>query len=454
MDDKAAVNIQPLAPLEGAAGFIDRFEYRADSPIADGGFAYVYWARDRQSETDVALKVLKPEYEENMVVVDSFFRDPRIALQLDHPNIVKILNIGDSDTRPYFFAMEYCSMGDLRKWIQRTRRLSIARALRYAVGICDALQYCHASDVFHRDIKASNILFKNTHTPVLSDFGNALDEIRFQVDEGREENVGSPPYMSPEAWQRQGYTAASDLYSFGVLLYYMITGVLPFSGTTPEEFKKMHLFTTPATPSKWRASVTKPLDEVILSLLEKRPKDRITSVAEVRSLLDQIYRDSYEGIDAVTNAAVKIFLEDGTGSGISPQEYPFSIGKGDAGSKDSQNYLKVGARDPYVSRCHAVIERFEDGFFFIDMSTNGSWVNGTRLHKQSIELVRENKVLVGKETAFVIKVSGGEKSGDEWTRTLRSEESPRGRLPMKPEIILGASVVLLVLGYLVKLILS
>lgn len=448
MDNEAAMTDIVAVPTDRG---IERFEYRPDSPMADGGFATVYWARDLVSATDVALKILKPEHEGNQRLVNAFFHDPRIARELDHPNIIKILSVGDPEVKPYFFSMEFCGMGDLRRVIQKSRRLPIPKALRIAIAVCDALQYCHASGLLHGDIKASNILFRDSETPVLSDFGNAVDDIQPGVGTGGQENVGSPPYMSPEVWGQQGYSAMSDLYSLGVLLYYMLTGVLPFSGQTPEELKKMHLFTVPPPPSKWRSSISKPLDEVVFSLLEKRPKDRIGSAGEVKTLLTQIHSEAYEGVDAVADARVKILFDRASKDGMEVTRFPFRIGKGGE-DLEGANHLVVGTTDPYVSRCHAIIERFDEGFFFIDVSTNGSWVNGTRLHKQSIELCRDNAVLLGKETALVITISGRGKDEKDETAFLEgggnSKQALRTRL--QAGLLVGAG--LLILLFIVNLI--
>ncbi len=444
MNDELTLN----PPLAG----INRFEYRSDAPIGDGGFAHVYSALDRSSGTEVALKILKPDHEDNKRVIESFFRDPGIAMQLDHPNIVKIISVGDLGTRPYFFAMEYCGLGDLRRRIQKARRLAMAKALRHSMAICDALRYCHQADIFHRDIKASNILFRNSETPVLSDFGNA-GEVRLKIESEESGNAGSPPYMSPEVWQGEDYSARSDLYSFGILLYYILTSTLPFSGQTPEEFRKMHLNSIPSPPSKWRASVSRDLDEVVLSLLEKRPRDRISSAAEVLANLTKIHQQSYEGIDMTADADVRIFFDRSSRNGISVSEFPFRIGKGEHEGPGRKNHLVVGSDDPYVSRCHAIVERFEEGFYFIDVSTNGSFVNGRRLHKQSVELCRENTVMIGRETTMVIRITGRKKSDDDAATTFFDKlELSKSRITPKIQagMFVGAGIV--VLWYVLKLI--
>ena len=444
MDNETTLTDIMASPMERGIG---RFEYQPDSPIADGGFATVYWARDRVAATDVALKILKPEHEGNQRLLDAFFHDPRVARRLDHPNIIKILSVGDPAAKPYFFAMEYCGMGDLRRMIHKSRRLPIAKGLRVAMAICDALQYCHTSGLAHGDIKASNILFRNSETPVLSDFGNAVDHFRRDTDTHDQENVGSPPYMGPEIWEQRGCSPLSDLYSLGVLLYYILTGVLPFSGQSPDELKKMHLFTVPSPPSKWRSGILKPLDEVVLALLEKRPGDRMGSAGEVQSLLRQIYAESYDGVDAVTDAQVRILFDRKSADGITVTKFPFRIGKGESHPEEG-NHLVVGNSDPYVSRCHAIIERFEEGFFFIDVSTNGSWVNGTRLYKQSIELCKDNAVLLGKETSLVITISGNNASErDHETAFLGSwgTNSQGMSHGLKAGIAVGAGLLILVI---------
>lgn len=427
---------------------ISRYEYRTDAPIGDGGFATVYWARDRVACTDVALKILKQEHEANPSAVEAFFRDPHIAERLDHPNIIKIHAVGDPNSSPYFFSMEYCALGDLRRILQKARRFTIPRSLRVVMTVADALRHCHESDLLHGDIKASNILFRSLETPVLSDFGNAQGGQPVNT----KGNFGSPAYLSPEVWGEAGHSEQSDLYSLGVVLYLMLTGVLPFSGETHEELKKMHLFTIPPPPSKWRSGITKPLDEIIMSLLEKRAEDRLGSAAELGSLLLRVYQDFYEGTDAGEQARVFISLEGSDRPPLHVRSFPFSIGKSAGKSVEGsrgEDHLTVGGTDPYVSRSHGVIEKLEDGYSFIDVSTNGSWVNGTRIHRQAFELCRHNVVFLGKETTLVIRIEKPEMP-DSGPGEAQAGVKEGKHGPLKAGIVVG--VCFLLLFFLVNLI--
>ncbi|MBI4429410.1 MAG: protein kinase [Ignavibacteriales bacterium] len=380
---------------------INGYSYSEDALLGEGGFARVYKARDTSKDVEVALKILKREFEESTTILESFFQDPQLVRAFDHQNIIRILDVGPTE-RPYYFSMEYCRGGDLRRMIHARRRLPIRTALGYAIPICDALSYCHSAELFHRDIKASNILFRDLNTPVLSDFGNAVAEYRVSVD--GPQNIGSPPYVSPEVWEEKEYTTASDLYSLGVLFYYALTGTFPFSAKSVDEYKKMHLFVSPAAPSKWRPSVITGLDEIVLALLEKDGRNRISTAQELKASLESIHRQYYGEPDTMHRFQVVLCMEKEKDSGVLVATFPYRIGKMDATEGGEMNDFVVRTPDPFVSRFHGVIEQIEDGFLYTDVSTNGSIVNGSFIHKQSIELLRENTVVLGERTQLFIKL--------------------------------------------------
>ncbi|MBI3003835.1 MAG: protein kinase [Ignavibacteriales bacterium] len=399
---------------------LSQYIYDENSLLGEGGFARVYRARDTVGNTDVALKVLKTEFEDHAAVLESFFQDAQLVRKCNHENIIRIHEVGPTQ-RPYFFSMEFCGGGDLRRMIHTRRRLPVRTVLGYAIPLCDALGYCHKTELFHRDIKASNILFRDSDTPMLSDFGNAVKEYDGASAPGL--NIGSPPYVSPEVWEEDEYNASSDLYSFGVLMYYALTGMFPFPGKSVEEYKKMHLFVSPSAPSKWRPSVIKQLDEVVLSLLEKDRQNRVSSALELKEALMNIRNQFYEEPDAPHRSQLVLCMDKENNSGVTITNFPFRIGKLDTPEGDQKNDFVINTEDPFVSRFHAVIEQVEDGFLFTDVSTNGSFVNGSYIHKQSIELIKENIVVLGENTSLFLRfMRDREEQLEQSTRIILPEE--------------------------------
>lgn len=265
----------------------DITDYRLHRLLGEGGFARVHLARDTVRSTDVALKILKSDFDSAQTIVDSFFRDADLVRTVEHKNIVRVVDIGPRTRHPFFFAMEYCHGGDLRSRIRTNGPLPILSALTVAAKACSALLVIHSRGLVHRDIKASNVLFRNDGEPVLTDFGIAVNGALKSAGFPVVADAGSPPYLAPEIWSDGPDAAenpAADMYAFGVLLYYALTGVFPFSAGSAAEYGKLHLYLTPVRPSKRRPGIARELDGVVLTLLEKRPENRIPS-AELERLL-------------------------------------------------------------------------------------------------------------------------------------------------------------------------
>jgi serine/threonine protein kinase len=382
--------------------------YDDETLLGEGGFARVYLAKDDRREGNVALKILKEEFESNRQVVRSFFQDPEIMISMNHNNIVHIFDIGSSAEKPFYLSMEYCNGGDLRKLLECKHKLSFCQALQTGVAICDALTHCHQQGLVHRDIKASNILFRDEFSPVLTDFSSTVGDIN-NAGTGVPQ-VGSPPYLPPEVWEGKAYNVASDLYSLGVVFYYMLTGRLPFIAETAEEFMRLHIHASPVPASSWRPGIEKDLDDIIAALLDKDPSNRIPTAEELKSQLLRIQERYYS--DAEQQRPLRLILYDRShrNTDVSITQFPFRIGKHMHDIGGQRNDLVIGSEDPFVSRSHAVIEKIDDSFFFTDVSTNGSTVNGANIHKQSIELMKENDITLGASTTFSLQVVPEERS--------------------------------------------
>ncbi len=429
---------------------VKTYTYDDELILGEGGFAKVFYARGGRPESEVALKILKREFEADDRVVSSFFRDPELMRTMSHDNIIRIQDVGNAAEKPYYLTMEYCSGGDLKNMIGRKHRLPFRLALQTTIAVCKALTYCHDRGILHRDVKASNILFRDEDSPVLSDFGAPVEE---DVLRGQKvPQIGSPPYLPPEVWTGREYDARSDLYSLGVVLYYALTGKLPFSANSPEEFRELHLRATPALASSSRPGVVRSLDEVVRALLEKEPSNRVQTAESLRHRLEEIVSGAYSKDASPKPLKVVLYDRPHQKTGLQITRFPFRIGKQSPGVSDEQNDLVIGSDDPFVSRVHAVVERIDDSFFFTDVSTNGSTVNGVRIHKQTVELSTQNEIHLGANTDFAVQVvpDEGAPEGGAGSETSLMEPSVVGdrawdvsRVVPVAVIVLSACVLLL-----------
>ena len=213
-------------------------EYDVGEQIGEGGMARVYRALHKPLEREVALKVLLPEYGQDPAFAERFMREARIAARLVHPHIVQIYDV-DQHEQDLYLAMEYVKGGDLSQKIEQG--LSAKALLKATEELCEALDFAHSEGYIHRDIKPANILFRGDGSLVLSDFGIARS-IRASTQLTQAGMIlGTPTYMSPEQAEGKELTAASDLYSVGVLLFKVITGHAPYRSDSAIEILHQHL---------------------------------------------------------------------------------------------------------------------------------------------------------------------------------------------------------------------
>lgn len=257
--------------------------------IGSGGMASVHLGTDEVLERRVAVKVLKPEFQESDVGA-RFRREGRTAARLSHPNIVQVFDAGEDDLdgrRVSYIVMEHVSGGDLRQMIAGRGTLSTAEVSGLS-GIAAGLAHAHERGVVHRDIKPHNILLTDNGQPKLTDFGiaRALDATQL-TQTGM--YLGTARYSPPEQLQGEKTTAKSDVYSLGVTLYEAVTGAPPFSGT-PVEIATQHVSKPPTPPGEF-ARVDEYLQALILDCISKSPEDR-PDAASVEQRLKDLTRDA------------------------------------------------------------------------------------------------------------------------------------------------------------------
>src|SRR3984885_14005279 len=266
--------------------------YEILAPIGKGGMGEVYKARDTRLHRDVAIKVL-PQAFATEAAQERFQREARAASALNHPNICAVHDVGDSADHP-FLVMELLDGKTLREHIAG-KPLDIPAALALSIQIADALDAAHSKGIVHRDIKPANIFVtERDHAKVL-DFGLAKQSgpadsqvVTETMPTEPGSAMGTIAYMSPEQARGEPVDARTDLWSFGVVLYEMVTGSRPFDGPTNAIIFDALLNRTPQPVRERNREVPEELERIIGKLLEKDRALRYASAAELRGDLERL----------------------------------------------------------------------------------------------------------------------------------------------------------------------
>lgn len=260
--------------------------YEIIEKIGGGGMAIVYKARCRVLNRFVAIKVLRDELTNDHEFVEKFKQESLSAASLAHPNIVNIYDTGiDGDI--YYIVMEYVKGENLKKYISKRGRLSEHETIRIARQIAEGLKHAHTNNIIHRDIKPHNILITEDGIAKVTDFGIARAATSSTIN-NTSNVIGSVHYFSPEQ-ARGGYVdEKSDIYSLGIVMYEMITGVVPFDADNHISVAMKQIQEKPVPPSKKikNLQISKGLEEIIMKCLEKHQSFRFQSVDELIKKLD------------------------------------------------------------------------------------------------------------------------------------------------------------------------
>jgi len=254
--------------------------YRLEATVAHGGMSTLYRATDLRDGRQVALKVPRPEMEADPVLVERFEREQQIGQELDHPGIVKTYD-GEERSRPYM-VIEWVEGKLLRTILNEERQLPVERAVSIALGICDALDYMHKRGVVHRDLKPENIMVGEDASIKLIDFGIAMKEdARRLTFTEISPALGTPDYISPEQVRGQRGDQRSDIYALGVMLYEMLAGEPPFTGSNPLAVMNERLLADPKPVRNLNPKVSPQLQEILYRALERDPRHRYATAAEM-----------------------------------------------------------------------------------------------------------------------------------------------------------------------------
>ncbi|MGH7704061.1 MAG: protein kinase domain-containing protein [Gemmatimonadales bacterium] len=260
--------------------------YRIERELGHGGMATVYLAEDLRHQRQVAVKVLRPELAA-VIGAERFLTEIKTTANLQHPHILPLFDSGEAGGS-VFYVMPFVEGESLRGRIGREHQLPVDEALQIAREVADALEYAHGHGVVHRDIKPENILLHGGHA-LVADFGIALAVSRSDGGTRMTEtgmSLGTPHYMSPEqAMGEREITARSDVYALGCVLYEMLTGDPPFTGSTAQAIVARVMTEPPRSLTLQRHTIPPHVEAAVITALEKLPADRYPSAAKFAEAL-------------------------------------------------------------------------------------------------------------------------------------------------------------------------
>lgn len=253
--------------------------YEVLENIDFGGMAYVYKALCKKTDREVAIKVLKDEFAGSSEYVERFKREAQAAFQLEHENVVQVYDVG-YDENSYYMVMEFVDGPTLKNIIETSGFLPEKQAIEYALQICKALSVAHKNGIIHRDIKPHNILVNKNEAAKVTDFGIA-ESITAKVEDGSQV-IGSVYYVSPEQAKGEKVDQRTDIYSFGIMLYEMLTGELPYKGEKSVSVALKHINEQITPPKKLNSEISESLNKIIIKATSKNKKDRYLNINELK----------------------------------------------------------------------------------------------------------------------------------------------------------------------------
>jgi Tol biopolymer transport system component len=265
--------------------------YHILEQLGKGGMAVVYRGFDYRLERSVAIKVIRTGGEEDDIFLKRFEREAKSLAQLQHPHIVGVIDFGEHEGLPYL-VMEYLPGGTLKQLMGRP--MECHQAAELLAPVARALEHAHQAGILHRDVKPANILLTAQGQAMLSDFGIAkILESNGSNDTltGTGVGIGTPEYMAPEQWLGKA-EERTDIYSLGVVLYELITGMRPFSADTPAAvLLKVHTDPLPS-PKRLVAGLSDEAEAILLRALARKPEDRFASMGDFAKALERLARST------------------------------------------------------------------------------------------------------------------------------------------------------------------
>lgn len=263
--------------------------YEIIKQLGKGAMGIVYLGQDPRINRTTAIKTFSFsddfEKEEAEKMKESFFREAESAGTLSHPNIVTIYDAGDEHDLAYI-AMEFLEGEDLKKYTKKDNLLPIRKVIKYGADIADALDYAHQKGIVHRDIKPANIMLLKDGVVKITDFGIARITASSQTQTGVVK--GTPYYMSPEQISGEKVDGRSDIFSFGTMLFQLLTGQVPFSGDSQAALMHKILNVPHPDPKKINPKIVTPLVSILNKALEKDREKRYQKASQIASHLREL----------------------------------------------------------------------------------------------------------------------------------------------------------------------
>jgi serine/threonine protein kinase len=374
--------------------------YQIQEQLGQGGMATVYKAYHPALDRHVAIKVMDVALSKEQGFIERFKREARVIAKLDNPHIVPVYDFDEHNGQPYI-VLKFID-GQTLKERMSSSPLSKTEILQIVKAVGDGLEYAHKRGILHRDTKPSNVLIASDGKVYLTDFGLA------RLVEGSSSLtgdmiLGTPHYISPEqAMNAENLDEGTDIYSFGVMIYEMVVGCLPFESDTAFTVIEDHISKEPPLPSSIKPDISEAVERVILKALAKHRHDRQARVSELvrefRKAWLPASQAEQEDISSTTMESMGIAtLLAESGKSFALADGRVVLGRNSA-TKNIQNDIDLSELDvkKIISRRHAMIEREDNEYILRDLdSRNGTFINGQRLSS-----VQPHKLLSGDVIEF------------------------------------------------------
>ena len=261
---------------------IGRYEIRGE--LGRGTFGIVYHCRDPQMQRDVAIKIAYGSTTGGLASDQAFLHEAQTAAALRHPNLVAVLDFGESEDRLPYIVYEYVAGTTLDQRIVQ-KNYTVQQAIEWVAAVADALHEVHKRHIIHRDIKPANILIDEQQSPRLTDFGLARRNDQFFVNDRK--LLGTAQYMSPEQAEKRADWAspAADIYSLGVVLYELLCGQPPFRADSLDELLEQVKHRQPDAPRTMNDTIPRDVEDICLKALSKSPQDRFRTAKDLSQAL-------------------------------------------------------------------------------------------------------------------------------------------------------------------------
>jgi eukaryotic-like serine/threonine-protein kinase len=279
-------------------------QFRIENVAARSGMASIFRAIEERTGQTVAIKVPHPEMEADPLFYDRFQREQEIGEKLDHPNVMKVFPAVDHSQ--LYMAMEWVDGRLLRQVLNEQRKFPVGRAINIALQIALALDYIHSHGVVHRDLKPENIMVNATDGIKLIDFGIAANVGSKRLTFAKfTQTMGTPDYISPEQVKGKRGDGRSDIYALGVMLYEMLTGKVPFTGSNAFTIMNDRLLNNPVPPREIDSTIPPQLQEIIYRAIERDPTKRYQTARELAQDLQHPEQVGVADRDELTNWRVR-----------------------------------------------------------------------------------------------------------------------------------------------------